>query len=287
MTSSQATPREAALPAADQHWTVNAAGGGPLVPWRELWANRELVVFFAMRDLRVRYKQAVFGVAWVVLLPIITTAAFTLVFHRLADVDSRGVPYPVFALAGLLGWTYLSQCITRGSEVLVGNPSLITKVYFPRLIAPVASLLPPMVDLGVGLLLLTVVCLAYGVAPGAGLLLLPVWLLLLAVTALGVVCVLAALNVRFRDVRQVVGPVLQALLFLSPVGYSAQALEGWARYAYALNPVVGVLELGRYVLVGAAWPGWSLALSTASALVLSALGLVYFQRAQRSFADVI
>ncbi len=267
-------------------WTVNSARGR-LVDWGELWRAREIVGFFALRDLRVRYKQAVLGAAWVVVQPLVTVAAFTLVFDRLADVDTRGVPYVAFALSGLLGWTYVSQCIGRGSEVLVGNTSLVTKVYFPRLTAPLASLLPPLVDLAVGLVLLAVVCLVLGVVPSAGLLLLPVWLLLLALAALGPTCFLAAVNVRYRDARQIVPTALQVLLFLSPVGYSAASLEGLARYAYALNPVVGVLELGRFVLVGGPWPGAVLAVSTAVSLVFAVLGVRYFLRSSRAFADVI
>ncbi len=266
---------------------TNAASGGPLVDWRELWAGRELVGFFALRDLRVRYKQAVFGVAWVVLQPLITVAAFTLVFDRLADLDTGDVAYPVFALSGLVSWAYLSSCISRGGDVLVGNSSLITKVWFPRVIAPTASLLPGLVDLGVSLVLLVVVCLVFGVAPGVQLVLLPVWIVLLAFSALGPVCLLAALNVRFRDVRQLTGPLLQALLFLSPVAYSSQSIDGAARLLYFLNPFAGVLELGRWVLVDAPWPGAGLAVSLTTSLIVALGGLLYFQRASRTFADVI
>ncbi|WP_176450125.1 ABC transporter permease [Geodermatophilus saharensis] len=268
-------------------WTVNSAQGGTLLPWGELWRAREIVWFFTLRDLRVRYKQAVIGVTWVVLQPAITVLVFTLVFDRLADVDSQGLPYPVFALAGLLGWAYLSQVISRGSEVLVANTSLITKVYFPRLTAPLAALGPPLVDLLVGLVLLAVISFAYGVHPGPTLLLLPVWLVLLALTAFGPLCFLAALNVRFRDIRQIVPTALQALLFLSPIAYSSASLDGAARYLYALNPVVGAVETGRFVLAGAPWPGVVVGISGAVALVLAVAGVAYFQRAARTFADVI
>ena len=268
-------------------WVENGTHRSLRATVHELLAARELVVFFAARDLRVRYKQAVLGVVWVVVQPIITVLAFTLVFDRLADINTGGVPYPVFALAGLLGWTYLSQCISKGSEVLVGNTALVTKVYFPRLIAPLAALLPPMVDLGVGLVLLFMLCVAYGVAPGLALLLLPLWLALLMLTALGVTCALAALNVRFRDVRHLVAPVLQTFLFLSPVAYSASSLDGLARWVYALNPAVGVLELGRFVLVGGPAPDATLAVSVVVAVLTAVAGIAYFQRASRSFADVI
>lgn len=268
-------------------WTENAASGGPLLPWGELWRARGLIALFALRDLRVRYKQAVLGVAWVVVQPVVTVLAFTVVFDRLVDVPSGDLPYPVFALAGLLGWTYLTGCISRGSEVLVNNTALVTKVYFPRLIAPLASLLPPLVDLVIGLVLLAALSLAYGVVPGPQLLLLPVWLALLVLTALGVVCLLAALNVRYRDVRQIVAPALQILLFLSPVAYSYATVSDSTRLLASLNPVVGVLEFGRWVLVDGPWPGWSLLVSVLSALTVTAGGVLYFQRAQRSFADVI
>jgi ABC-type polysaccharide/polyol phosphate export permease len=255
--------------------------------WRELWTARELIGFFALRDFQVRYKQAVVGVAWVVIQPLITVAAFTFAFQRFAQVNSYGTPYPVFALAGLLGWTYISQSISRGSEVLITNPALISKVYFPRIVAPIASLLPPLVDLGVGVVLLAVLCVVYGVAPSETLLLLPVWLLLLVITALGPVLLLSALNVRYRDIRHVVPPALQAFLFLSPVAYSSASLPGNSRLFYALNPVAGPLEFGRFVLVHGPWPGWQLAVSLGSAAILGVTGLLYFQHAQRSFADYI
>jgi ABC-type polysaccharide/polyol phosphate export permease len=268
-------------------WTENRAHGGRLPHWRELWAARELVGFFALRDFQVRYKQAAIGVAWVVIQPLITVAAFTLAFERIARVNSYGVPYPVFALAGLLGWTYFSQCIGRGSEVLVSNPALISKVYFPRLVAPLASLLPGLVDLGVGLVLLAGLGVVFGVAPSLALLLLPVWLFLLVLTALGPTMLLAALNVRYRDVRYVIPPALQALLLLSPVAYSSASLEGVSGLLYALNPMVGALEFGRFILVGTPWPGWQLGVSVGSTLTLAILGFVYFQHAQRSFADYV
>jgi ABC-2 type transport system permease protein/lipopolysaccharide transport system permease protein len=253
----------------------------------EVWAARELILFLSLRDLRVRYKQAVLGIAWVVIQPAVTVAAFTLAFDRIAEVDSRGLPYPVFALTGLLAWTYLSESTSRGSEALASSPSLVTKVYFPRIVAPIAAMVPPLVDLAVGLVLLAVLCVVYGVTPTAALLLLPVWLALLMITALGPVLFLAALNVRFRDVRQLITPMLQALLFFSPVAYSAHSLTGARRYAYALNPAFAPLELARFVLIGASWPGPAVFVSMATAILFAAAGLAYFQSAQRAFADVI
>jgi ABC-type polysaccharide/polyol phosphate export permease len=275
------------VPRAAVQWTVNSSRGVRLVEWRELWEARELVGFFALRDLQVRYKQAVIGVAWVVLQPLVTVLAFTLAFQAIAKVNTLGIPYPVFALSGLLSWQYIAQCVSRGSEVLVANPALINKVYFPRLVAPIAATLPSLVDLGVGLGVLAVVCVVFSVGPSLALLLLPSWLLLLWVTALGPVLLLASLNVRYRDVRYLVSPVLQVLLFLSPVAYSSEGLRGSGELWYALNPAVGPLELGRFVLIGGPWPGWPLAVSVASALLIAVVGLVHFQLAQRFFADYI
>lgn len=268
-------------------WVENSAGRSWSIDWAEIWRSRELVGYFALRDLRVRYKQASLGVLWVVLVPLVTVGAFTVAFNRLTEVPTDGLPYPVFALAGLLTWTYLSQCLAQGSEVLVRSPELINKTYFPRLLAPLASILPPLVDLAVGFVVLGVLCLVYGVAPTPALLLLPVWLALLVLTALGPVLLLSAANVRFRDVRHAISPGLQALLFLSPVAYAATGLSGTSRLLYSLNPAVAVIELGRWVLVGAARPGPSTLLSVAMAVVLAVSGLVIFQRSSRSFADVI
>jgi len=270
-----------------QDWTETRPRGGPLLHWSEVWGARELIGYFALRDVRVRYKQAVLGIVWVVVQPLITVAAFTLAFDRLAHVETSGLPYPVFALVGLLGWSYISGCVSRGSEVLVTNPALITKVYIPRLVAPIASLLPAMVDLGVGLVLLAALCLGYGVPATPALVLAPLWLVMLVLTAGGPVLLLAALNVRFRDVRYVVPPLLQAMLLLSPVAYSSAGLRGPGKLLYALNPTVGTLELGRFTLLGAPWPGWQLAVSGTVMLTIALLGLVYFQRSQRFFADVI
>jgi ABC-2 type transport system permease protein/lipopolysaccharide transport system permease protein len=266
----------------------NAAGSGPRAhPWTELWRARELMGFFAVRDLKARYKQAALGAAWALLQPIAIVAAFTLVFDELADIGSQGIPYPLFALTGLLTWTYFSSAVSRASTVLVGDSALITKVYFPRLAAPMGALLPPLVDLAVTSVLLALFMLYYGVAPTWRVLAVPVWLLLLVVTAAGVSLWLSALNVRYRDVQHAIVPLLQLWLFLSPVAYPSTLFSGWRELAFALNPMTGVIELGRWSILGAPWPGWPLAVSSAMAAALLAGGLRYFGRAERAFADVI
>ena len=265
----------------------NRPGKLSSAPLRELWQARELVALFAQRDLRVRYRQAALGVLWVLGQPVAGVLVFTVVFAHLTQVNTAGVPYPMFALAGLLAWNYFVGVVVSGSDVLVDNSSLVTKVYFQRLAAPVSALLPPLVDLLVAAGLLVPLWLAYQVFPGWRLLALPLWVLLLIVTALGPCLWLSALNVRYRDVRHAIAPLLQIGLFLSPVAYPATELTGWARWVYALNPMAGPIDFGRWCLLGSAWPGWTLAVSTGSALLLFGLGYRYFRRSERSFADVV
>lgn len=267
-------------------WVENAPGSRVRAgASRELWRARELVSFFAVRDLKSRYKQAALGAAWVLAQPLATVAAFTLVFDDLADVGSQGIPYPLFALTGLITWTYFSSAVSRASAVLVGDSSLITKVYFPRIAAPVGALLPPLVDLAVSMVLVLLFMLYYGVPPSWRLLAVPVWLLVLA--AGGVALWLSALNVRYRDVQHGIAPLLQLWLFLSPVAYPSTVLSGWHRLAFSLNLLTGVIGIGRWSLLGAPWPGWSLAVSLATVAILLAGGMRYFRRAARGFADVI
>ena len=268
-------------------WRENGGRGLRRPAWRTLWQARELVGFFALRDLRVRYKQAALGVVWVLLQPLATVVIFTLVFSRLARVDSEGVPYPLFALVGMVVWTYLSGAVSRGSESLVNNPELVTKVDFPRIAAPAAAVLPGLADLLVSLLPVLALLVGYGRNPGWAALALPLWLALAVLTGFGFSLWLAALNVRFRDVRQALGPLLQILLFASPVAYPSSLVPGWAGLVYALNPAVGIIGLARWSLLGTPWPGWSLAVSVTVLLLVLGAGLVYFQRASRWFADVI
>ena len=256
-------------------------------PVAEVWAARELFGYLAARALRVRYKQAALGVLWSFAQPAAAVLSFTLVFRGVLGDEGHGVPYPVFALAGLISWSYLSRVIGEGSLVLVENASLVTKVYFPRIAAPASALLPPLADTAVGLVLLAVLCAAYGVAPTLSLLLSPAWLALLMMSALGACLWLSALNVRYRDVKHAVGPLLQLGLLASPVAYSSRALPEGADWVHAVNPFVGVIELGRCALLGTEWPGRPVAVSAVAAAVLFVSGSWYFQRAERSFADVI
>ena len=269
-------------------WTENRPTRGlRAVRLRELWAFRELAFFLALRDVKARYKQAAFGVAWAVIQPLAGVALFTFVFRELASVDSDGLPYPVFALVGFLAWTYFASTLTTAVASLVANSALVTKVYFPRLAAPVSALLPGLINLLPGLAVLAVLMIGSGVAPGVALIALPACVLWLMAAALGVGLLLSTLNVRYRDVGSVVATLLQLWLFASPVAYPTSLVpEAW-RWVYSLNPMAGVIDAWRWSLVGGPAPGPEALVSLASTLVLLAGGLVYFASSERRFADVI
>ena len=260
------------------------------VPLRlgELWSHRELVYFLAWREVKIRYKQTALGALWAVLQPLVAMGIFSVVFGRLARVPSDGVPYPLFALAALVPWTYFATGIGQAANSLVANQHLLRKVYFPRLALPLAAVLAAGVDFLVAFTLLLVATVAYGVTPGPRAL----WLLPIAVlgiaSALGVGLWLAAFNVRYRDVRHALPFLIQLWLYATPVVYPSTLLPpGW-RTLSALNPMVGVVEGFRWALLDTATrPGPLLALSALSALVVLVAGATYFRRVERHFADLV
>jgi lipopolysaccharide transport system permease protein len=270
-------------------WIENRPPRGwwPGLNARELWAFRELALFLALRDLKVRYKQTAFGVAWALIQPLAGVAIFSLVFGHFAHLASDHVAYPVFVYTGLVAWTYLSTAVTTGAQILVEDRSLITRTYFPRLLAPLAAVLSALPDLAISLVIVAVFMAIYGVAPHAAIALLPVWLLCLMGIALGAALWLSALNVRYRDVRHALSFVLQVWLYASPVIYAASIVTGSWAVVYAANPMVGVLEGFRWSLVGGSAPGPEGLVSLATGLVVLIGGAVYFRRAERRFADVI
>jgi lipopolysaccharide transport system permease protein len=271
-----------------QGWIENrATRGWRSIDLRELWEYRELAAFLALRDLKVRYKQAVFGVTWALIQPLAGVAVFIVVFGLLGGMPSEGAPYPLFVFAGMALWTYIASAVTRSTQSLVNNSPLVTKVYFPRLLVPLASVLPGLVDLGVSLVFLVVLMMLYGVVPGPAALTAPLWILAAAGVALGVGVWLAALSVRFRDVHHAISLFVQLWLFVSPVAYPLSVVDAAWRRLYALNPVVGVVEGFRWAVLGTAWPGAPVATSLAVAAALLLLGVGYFQRSERRFADVI
>lgn len=255
---------------------------------RAIWQRRELLYFLVWRDVKVRYKQTAIGAAWAVLSPLLTVVIFTIVFGMLAKLPSDGLPYIVFAFAGFLPWTYFAQALTRGSASLVGNAHLITKVYFPRLMIPVAAVTTPTVDFCLSLLSLFGLMFWYRVTPGWSLLALPFFLLLAAAIALAAGLWLAPLNVRYRDVSHTVPFLVQAWMYASPVVYPLTLIpEPW-RVIYSLNPVVGVIEGFRWSLTGSGSLNVaSIAVSLLVTVPVLLGGLVFFRRMERAFADVI
>jgi ABC-type polysaccharide/polyol phosphate export permease len=253
----------------------------------ELWEARELVAFLALRDVKVRYKQAVFGSAWAIGQPLAGAAIFTVVFGKLAKISSGDVPYLVFAFAGFSIWSYFSTSVDVARASLVGNSALITKVYFPRLAVPLASVLPSLIDLGVAIVVLAGMCVWTHSYPGFAVLLAPVFLLQAILVAFGAGALFAAVTVQFRDVQQVFGLLLQLWLFATPVAYPDTLVHGGWRWLYAVNPMVGAVDGWRWAAIGAPAPGREALLSALVAIVLLYVGLSVFKQTERRFADVI
>ncbi len=271
----------------------------PVAGWtslglRDIWAYRELLYFLVWRDVKVRYKQTLLGVAWAILQPLLTMVVFTVFFGRLANVGSEGLPYPLFSFAGLLPWTLFSLGIGQSSASLVSSANLIKKVYFPRLVIPAASVFAALVDFALAFLLLAGMMAFYGVVPPLSVLFLPYLVLLAVCATLGVGIWLAALNVQYRDVRYVVPFFVQIWLFVTPVIYPSSrvlaklAEKGIPGWIYGLNPMAGVVEGFRWALLGSQTrPFGLIAASTVVSAALLVSGMFYFKRTERVFADVV
>ena len=255
---------------------------------RELWDYRELLYFFVWRDLKVRYKQTAIGALWAVLQPFLTMLVFSLFFGRLAHIPSNGLPHSVFYYSALLPWIYFSGALHSATNTMVENQKVITKVYFPRLLLPMAAVTSGLVDLGFGFIVFLGMLVYYGIAPGRAILLLPFFLLLAVLTALGVGLWLSALNAIYRDVRYVVPFLIQFWMFASPVAYPSSLVPERWRWLYGLNPMAGVIEGFRWSLTGTGEPpNAMLAFSIAMVLLLLAGGVIYFQKMEGTIADVV
>ena len=253
-----------------------------------VWEHRELLYFLIWRDIKVRYKQTVLGIAWAVLQPFLLMVVFSVFFGRLAKVPSDGFPYPLFTFCGLLPWQLFAHALTESSNSLVANERLITKVYFPRLVIPLSAVLTGLVDFIFAFLVLLGMMIHYGVMATSALWTLPLFILMAVATALGVGLWLSALNVQYRDVRYTIPLITQCWLFLSPVAYPSSIVpEPW-RLLYGVNPMAGVVEGFRWALLGKAQsPRPLLLVSVAVVTLLLMSGLYYFRRMEKTFADVI
>lgn len=266
---------------------IRPSSGWISVPLAEMWEARELLYFLVWRDLKVRYKQTALGATWAVIQPFLTMLIFALVFGRLARLPSEGIPYPLFAYCGLVPWSYFATALTQASNSVVDQGRVITKVYFPRLLVPLAAVMAGLVDLAITLVVLFGMMLYYGVAPTLAVLVLPGFVFLATVSALAVGLWLSALNARYRDVRHTMQFLIQFWLFATPVAYPSSLLPKPLRLLAGLNPMAGVVEGFRWSLLGTSAPGPLLLVSLFAVVAVGAGGLFYFRRMERSFADVI
>ncbi len=268
--------------------TLKPAKGWLGIDLKELWHYRELIYFLTWRDIKVRYKQAVLGIAWSVLQPVLTTAIMTLVFGVLLKVESDGLPYPVFALSALLPWHLFQLSLQKSSISLVGNANLLTKVYFPRVIIPFSSVLAALVDFVISLMLLFITMAIYGIPLTWNVLWVIPLTLLTVLAALAVGLWLSALNVQYRDVQQMVPFLIQIWMYATPIVYPINTIpEGTFRYIYSLNPMVGVVQGFRWAFFGGSPPDMTLLISSLAVLLLLVSGLFFFRRMEKTFADVV
>lgn len=258
--------------------------------WRDLWRYRELFFFLAWRDILVRYKQTLIGIAWAVLRPVLTMIVFTIIFGKLAKLPSEGnAPYAIMVFAAMLPWQFFANAFSEAGSSLISNASMISKVYFPRLIVPTSSVIVSLVDLLISALILAALMVWYGYVPGLRVLTLPLFVLVAFAAALGAGLWIAALNVKYRDFRYIIPFIVQFGLYVSPVGFSSSIVPEKWRMLYSLNPMVGVIDGFRWAILGGEttlyWPGMALSLGLVALLLIT--GVIYFRRTEKTFADVI
>lgn len=254
---------------------------------KDLWTYRELLYFLMLRDIKVRYKQTAIGVLWAILQPVLTTAIFTVIFTQFARFDSLEIPYPLFALSGLLLWLFVNTSITTASNSLVGNTNLVTKIYFPRLIVPVAATLSGLIDLALGFLLLVGLMIYYGAALSWQIVFAPFFIVLTILLTLSFGTLFAALNVRFRDIKFALPFALQIWMFVSPVFYPINTLSEKWRVVFTFNPLAGILEGFRAALFGSEFDWFAVGVSVALTIFLMFVALFVFKRMENDFADMI
>ncbi len=268
---------------------LRPARGWSLINLRDLWNYRELIFFMTWRDLKVRYKQTILGIGWAVIKPFMTMIVFSIFFGKLAAMPSDGIPYPIFSYSGLLAWELFSGAVSSASRSLVTNAHMITKIYFPRIILPLSSVLSGVVDFLIAFVILIGMMIYYHITPTVNIWTLPVFVLLTLITAMGVGLWLAALNVLYRDVNYITPFLTQFWLFITPIVYPASMLSQKWQIIYALNPMVGVVEAFRWALLGGgrAAPGMTMIISASVSIILLITGLLYFRKTERLFADMV
>jgi lipopolysaccharide transport system permease protein len=269
-------------------WRIEPSRGWVSLKLNELWEYRELLYFLTWRDIKVRYKQTALGAAWAIIQPLFTMIVFLMFFGRLAKIPSDGIPYSLFCYAGLVPWTFFANGLTQSSNSLVGSSNLITKVYFPRLTIPLATVMSGVVDFLLAFSLLIGMMVWHQVVPSWNIVWLPLFLLLALITALGVGLWLSALNVEYRDVRYVVPFITQFWMLATPIAYPSSLMNPKWRLVYGLNPMVGVVEGFRWSLLGTGnSPGPMLAVSATASVIILIGGAFYFRRMEKTFADVV
>jgi len=267
--------------------SIRAGGSGPPIDLKSLWDYRELLYFLTWRDVKVRYKQTALGAAWAIIQPLFTMIIFTIFFGNLAKVPSDGIPYPIFAYAALLPWTFFSNAITSSGNSLVGSAHLITKVYFPRMIIPGAAVAAGLIDLMVAFGILIILMIYYGVGATWNLLMLPALILLTTLLAIGVGMYTSALNVKYRDIRYALPFAIQLLMFATPIIYPVSLVPERWRWAFTLNPLTGIIEGFRAAFFGRPFNWPALAISSVITLALLVYAAYHFKRMERTFADIV
>lgn len=276
------------VPAVPPFLVIEPSSGWVPLSLKELWEYRELLFFLTWRDIKVRYKQTVLGAAWAIIQPFSVMVIFSVIFGHLIKVPSDGIPYPIFSYCALLPWQFFAYSLGQSGNSVVASQSLITKVYFPRLVIPISTVLAALVDFAIAFIMLVGMILYYGILPSVAIVTLPLFLLLLIATSLACGLWLSALNVQYRDVRYTIPFLTQFWLYATPVAYPSSVVPGNWRVLYGLNPMVGVVEGFRWALLGKSeGPGPLLVVSSAVVLILLVSGLYYFRRMEDTFADVV
>jgi lipopolysaccharide transport system permease protein len=267
---------------------ITPPGGIGFPSWRELWESREVLWRFGTRDIVLRYRQTAIGVAWVFVQPLVAAGIFSIIFGQVANLPSDGVPYFVFSFAGLLGWNLVNNVVGRSSGSLVSNQSLVSKVFFPRLLVPFGTTLSVLLDFVVAGALFAVLLVVFQINPGLPILLLPVWMLCSLLLALGVGVAASAIMVKYRDVAYVLPWFMQILFYATPVAYSLSAVPANLQWIFQINPVSWLMEAYRWSLLGLSAPApWQIAALAGTSIVVFLGGILIFQRFERGFADVI